>query len=177
VRVAIVITHRAKITKINFKRLNCYAFFILHSSFFIPRLALMAKTFTPLELEAYLDEGLPPEQMACIEQTLRGDADLARRLAAINARRDAGVHSLGEIWRRQRLSGPTREQLGSYLLGALPKEAADYFAFHLEVIGCRLCRANLADLQKQQSERGDVAQTRRRKYFQSSAGYLRQGKT
>lgn len=136
----------------------------------------MAKTFTPLELEAYLDEGLPPEQMARIEQALRADADLARRLATINARRDAGVHSLGEIWRRQRLSCPTREQLGSYLLGALPKEAADYFAFHLEVIGCRLCRANLADLQKQQSEHDDVSQTRRRKYFQSSAGYLRRGK-
>jgi hypothetical protein len=133
----------------------------------------MGKTYTQAELEAYLDEALPAEQMARLEQALRSDAVLARQLAAINARRDAGVHSLGEIWRRQRLSCPTREQLGSYLLGALPKEAADYLGFHVEVIGCRVCRANLADLQKQQSESGDVAQTRRRKYFQSSAGYLR----
>jgi len=137
----------------------------------------MTRPFTPSELEAYLDEALPAEQMARIEQALRSDASLARQLASINARRDAGVHSLGEIWRRQRLSCPTREQLGSYLLGALPKESADYLAFHVEVIGCRVCRANLADLKKQQSESGDVAHTRRRKYFQSSAGYLRPGKT
>ena len=133
----------------------------------------MTRPFSTAELEAYLDEALPAEQMALIEHSLRSDAGLARQLAAINARRDAGVHSLGEIWRRQRLSCPTREQLGSYLLGALPKESADYLGFHIEVIGCRVCRANLADLQKQQSEAGDVAQTRRRKYFQSSAGYLR----
>ena len=48
------------------------------------------------------------------------------RIYPINARRDAGVHSLGEIWRRHRLSCATREQLGSYVLGVLLKEAADY---------------------------------------------------
>jgi len=111
--------------------------------------------------------------MARIEQALRGDRNLVRQLAAINARRDAGIHSLGEVWRRHRLSCATREQLGSYLLGVLSKEAAEYLTFHVEVIGCRVCRANLGDLQKQQAEAGDAIQTRRRKYFQSSAGYLR----
>ncbi len=136
----------------------------------------MPRSFSPAELEAYLDEALPPEQMARIEHALRSDANLVRQLAVINGRRDAGVHSLGEIWRRHRLSCSTREQLGSYVLGVLPKEAADYVTFHLEVIGCRVCRANLVDLQKQQAEAGDLVQTRRRKYFQSSAGYLRPGK-
>jgi anti-sigma factor RsiW len=136
----------------------------------------MTKAYSQAELEAYLDEALPAEQMAPIEQALRSDRNLVRQLAAINARRDAGVHSLGEVWRRHRLSCATREQLGSYVLGVLSKEAADYLAFHLEVIGCRVCRANLADLQKQQAESGESAQTRRRKYFQSSAGYLRPGK-
>jgi len=136
----------------------------------------MSRTFSSAELEAYLDEALPAEQMARIEQALRSDANLVRQLAAINGRRDAGVHSLGEIWRRHRVSCATREQLGSYVLGVLPQEATDYLTFHLEVIGCRVCRANLADLQKQQAEAGDVVQTRRRKYFQSSAGYLRPGK-
>jgi hypothetical protein len=149
-----------------------FPFFISHSVDVAP----MAKTYTQPELEAYLDEALPPEQMARIELALRSDADLVRQLATINARRDAGVHSLGEIWRRHRLSCATREQLGSYLLGVLSKEAADYLGFHLEVMGCRVCRANLSDLQKQQAETGDTAQTRRRKYFQSSAGYLRPGK-
>jgi len=136
----------------------------------------MSRTYTQTELEAYLDEALPAEQMARIEQALRSDRKLVGQLAAINARRDAGVHSLAEIWRRHRPSCPTREQLGSYLLGALPKEISDYVEIHVEVVGCRVCRANLADLAKQQAEAADVAQTRRRKYFQSSAGYLRPGK-
>ncbi len=136
----------------------------------------MSETFTRAELEAYLDEALPAELMARIEQALRNDRGLLRRLAAIHARRDAGVHSLGEIWRRHRLTCATREQLGSFLLGALPQDAADYLTFHLEVVGCRYCQANLADLRKQQAESSDLAHSRRRKYFQSSAGYLRREK-
>lgn len=136
----------------------------------------MRKPIGQSDLEAYLDEALPPEEMARIERTLRKDRRLVQRLAAINARRDAGVHSLGEIWRRHRLSCPSRQQLGSYLLGALPEEAADHITFHLEVVGCRYCRANLTDLEKHQAEAPEVAETRRRKYFQSSAGYLRPGR-
>ena len=130
--------------------------------------------FTTLDLESYLDEALPPEQMAEVEQALRGDKQLARRLAAINARRDHGVHSLGEIWRRERLSCPGREQLGSYLLGALPDDVHQFISFHLEVIHCRVCVANLADLEAaQEAIAGNDVDTRRRKYFQSSAGLLR----
>lgn len=135
----------------------------------------MPKPLCQSDLDAYLDEALPPEEMARIEQALRKDPALGQQLAAINARRDAGVHSLGEIWRRHRLSCPPREQLGSFLLQALPDELADYITFHLEVIGCRYCRANLTDLERQQAEAPEVVQTRRQKYFQSSAGYLRGG--
>jgi len=63
--------------------------------------------------------------------------------------------------------------LGSYLLDALSEDEAGYIAFHLEMVGCRYCQANLADLHDQQAESPQAAQTRRRKYFQSSAGYLR----
>ena len=136
----------------------------------------MSQPFSTTELEAYLDEALPVEQMARIEQALRSDSGLVAQLAAINGRRDAGVHSLGEIWRRHRASCPSREQLGSYLLGALDTQFSDFVAIHVEVVGCRVCRANLTDLEKQQAEAGDLAQTRRRKYFQSSAGYLRRPK-
>ena len=128
------------------------------------------------DLEAYLDEALPPEDMARVELALRKDRALVKQMATIHSRRSAGVHSLGEIWRRARLSCPSREHLGSYLLGALPEEAADYVAFHLKTIGCRLCRANLADLESQQAESHEVAETRRRKYFQSSVGHLGHGK-
>jgi anti-sigma factor RsiW len=132
----------------------------------------MPKTIRQSDLDAYLDEALPPEEMARIEKALRKSAELRRQLAAIAARRDAGLHSLGAIWRRHRVSCPTREQLGSYLLGALPEELAQYVAFHLETIGCRYCQANLADLRTRQAEAPDAAETRRRRYFQSSAGYL-----
>lgn len=135
----------------------------------------MPKPFRQSDLEAYLDEALPPEQMVRIERALRKDAKLRQRLAATNARRDAGVHSLGEIWRRHRLSCPSRQQLGSYLLDALPDEQAEYITFHLEVIGCRYCMANLSDLESRDAEAPDAVQTRRRKYFQSSVGHLRRG--
>jgi hypothetical protein len=128
---------------------------------------------TQSDLQAYLDEGLPSEQMASIEAELRKKPELLKQLAAINARRDAGVHSVGEIWRRHRLSCPSRDQLGSFLLGALDTEHADYIRFHIETIGCRLCQANVDDLRRQQQETAETVKTRRTKYFQSTAGHLR----
>jgi hypothetical protein len=133
----------------------------------------MPASFRTSDLEAYLDEALPAEEMARIEKILRKEGDLLQKLAVVHARRNAGVHTLGEIWRRHRASCPTREQLGSYLLKALPEEAADYVAFHVELVGCRFCRANLHDLETQLAEDQKATQSRRRKYFQSSAGYLR----
>ncbi len=60
------------------------------------------------ELAGYLDEALPAEAMAAIEAALRGDPQLTARLVEIIAARDAGQHSLGDIWRRNRLSCPAR---------------------------------------------------------------------
>ena len=128
---------------------------------------------TQSDLQAYLDEALPSEQMAAIEAELRSKPDLLKQLSAINARRDAGIHSVGEIWRRQRLSCPTREDIGSYLLGVLDKEQADYIDFHVKTIGCRLCQANVEDLERRQKETTEITKTRRTKYFQSTAGHLR----
>lgn len=124
------------------------------------------------DLAGYLDEALPADEMARIEELLRGDRALHDRLVVTRSRRDAGVHSLGEIWRRRRLTCLDRERLGSFLLGVLSDEEAAYIKFHLEVVGCRYCQANLADLQQQPSE---AAAVRRRRYFESSAGHLRRG--
>jgi hypothetical protein len=129
-------------------------------------------TFTITELESYLDEALPPEQMAAVEEALRRDESLLRQLAGINSRRDAGVHSLGEIWRRNRLSCPGRQQLGNYLLGILTDEEAAYIGFHLDTIGCRCCQANVTDLKSQAAASATTQRERRQKFFQSSAGYL-----
>ncbi|MCA9213179.1 MAG: hypothetical protein KDB27_08950 [Planctomycetales bacterium] len=129
--------------------------------------------YTQAELEAFLDEALSPSEMSEIEAELRSDQELGIQLRAIHGRRDAGVHSLGEIWRRHRVSCPNREQLGSFLLGVLEDDHADYIRFHVDVVGCRLCSANIADMELRQKEAAESAQTRRTKYFQSSAGYVR----
>lgn len=132
----------------------------------------MANHFSELELEAYLDEALSPDRMAEIESSLRDQPNMSAQLSVINGRRDAGVHSLGEIWRRHRLTCPNREQLGSYLLEATPKPLTDYIRFHLTEIECRVCSANLNDLESRQADQKTQIESRRRKYFQSSAGYL-----
>src|SRR5437868_7541608 len=116
----------------------------------------MANRITQSDLQSYLDEALAPAEMAAVEAELRKKPELLQQLSAINARRDAGVHSVGEIWRRRRLSCPTREQLGSYLLGALEGGHAEYIDFHLKTIGCRYCQANLEDLRRQQEETADT---------------------
>jgi len=131
----------------------------------------MPAKFHQSDLEGYLDEALAPAEMADVEQGLRDDPDLLKQLAAICRRRDAGLHSLGEIWRRHRLSCPAREELGSYLLGAMSDEQAEYIRLHLEVSRCRYCAANVADMQ-QQAAADETTTARRRRYFQSSAGYL-----
>jgi hypothetical protein len=133
--------------------------------------------FSQTDLIAFLDEALPAATMSAVEDALRADPSLTAQLADLINRRDAGVHSLGEIWRRHRLSCPSRQQLGSHLLGALTDEESAYVQFHLDTIGCRLCQANLDDLKSQQAESAHRAaaertSSRRRKYFQSSAGHL-----
>jgi hypothetical protein len=128
--------------------------------------------FSDHDLDAFLDEALPAAEMARLEQQLRDHPELLSRLASIRTRRDSGVHSLGEIWRRHRLTCPSRSQWGSYLLRVLPEAEAAYFRFHVETMSCRWCQANLVDLQQQRGEPGKDAEKRRTKYFQSSAGYL-----
>jgi len=128
--------------------------------------------FSEADLEAYLDESLAPEQAARIEEALADSPELSSQLQDLNGRRNAGRYSVADIWRRGRLSCPTRSHWGSYLLSALDDDEAGYMRFHLEVVGCRYCQANVADLQAQQADSDDTASARRRKYFKSSAGYL-----
>lgn len=132
----------------------------------------MSQEFTSTALEAYLDEDLPPAEMARIEQAARKDPKLSERLSEINTRRNAGIHTLGEIWRRNRLTCARREQLGGFLLGTLDKPTAAYMKFHLEVIECRVCHANLEDL-KTRRKQTDETVFRQKRYFESSVGYLR----
>lgn len=131
----------------------------------------MPAPFSDDELLAYLDEMLAVERAAECEVQLRSSAELRQRVQLLMRRRDQGGHTIGEIWRRERLSCPTRSELGSWLLGTLDEAPADYLEFHLQVIGCRACAANLDDLRQSQAAGGAVE--RRQKIFESSAGTLR----
>jgi DNA-binding phage protein len=124
------------------------------------------------QLHAYLDDALTDAETARVEQALRDSEALRRSLRQAMQERDRGEHSLGAVWRRERLTCPTREQLGSYLLQVLEDKQQDYVAFHLQTVACPYCLANLADLQALQQESTPTARERRRRFFQSSAGFL-----
>ena len=133
----------------------------------------MQQPFSNADLEAYLDESLSASRLANVESALRDDPELIDKLATLAGQRDAGVHSLGAIWRRRRLTCPTREQLGSFLLGILDPDYTAYLQFHLDVVGCRYCNASVEDLREQHAAaNAQETESRRSKYFQSSAGYL-----
>jgi hypothetical protein len=124
------------------------------------------------QLDAYIDDALAEGEIAEVERALRDSEQLRRQLRALQQERERGDHSIGAIWRGERVSCPTREQLGSYLLLVLDEGQQEYIEFHLNVIGCAYCRANLADLKALQQEPAPKASARRRRYFESSAGYL-----
>jgi hypothetical protein len=124
-------------------------------------------------LRAYLAESLPPSEMARIEKALRDSAELRAQLEDVRQNRaEANWHGLGAIWRRDRLSCASRQQLGSYLLDALDPDLADYFTFHLEVVCCPFCRANLEDLRGQAEQANTQIRDRRKRIYQSSRDLL-----
>src|SRR5262245_15324183 len=101
-------------------------------------------------LRAYLDDALSESETARLEQQLRDDESMRTRLREVMQERDRGDHSVGAIWRRERLTCPTREQLGSYLLEVLDPDYQKYLDFHLNVIVCPFCQANLDDMKDHQ---------------------------
>ena len=127
--------------------------------------------FTDEELLAYADECLSSERCSSIEQALRSDSSLMESLITLLSERDQGAHTIGDMWRRLRLSCPPRAVWGAYVEGRLGDRLSQYLRFHVETIGCRICSANLADLERPASK--ESADRRTQKIFQSSAGRLR----
>ena len=126
----------------------------------------------PARLEAYLDEACPRRKWRGSSTPCATNPEYIDELASINARRNAGMHTLGEIWRRHRLSCPSRRAVGQLSARRPARRRGRPRAFHVETIGCRLCRASLTGLGNREKEAPQEVETRRRKYFQSSAGYL-----
>lgn len=133
----------------------------------------MADPFSDEDLAAFLDEALPIEEATRLEQALRDDEPLRRRLAELATASDRGDHSLGAVWRRRRLTCADRSTLGAYVLGVLPADERRYLEFHVNVIGCRLCAANLDELREHAATQPAQTSGRRRKIFDSSVGRLR----
>lgn len=101
------------------------------------------------KLQKYLSRRAPTS-LACLDE---GSADL----------------TVARVWREQRLTCLKRSTLGSYLLGVLDEPWLGYTQFHLDVVGCAMCIANLADLESDQDDRAP-ADTQR--LFASSVGFL-----
>jgi hypothetical protein len=127
----------------------------------------------------YLADALSPEASARVEKALRDSAELRARLEDVRQNRgDGQLHTLGAIWNRARLTCPSRQQLGSFLLDALDPELASYLTFHLEVVECPFCQANLNDLkaQSQTTAATHASKTRQRRILQSSQHLLGEDK-
>jgi RNA polymerase sigma factor (sigma-70 family) len=78
--------------------------------------------------------------------------------------------TVARVWREARLTCLKRSTLGSYLLGVLDEPWRGYTQFHLDVVGCPMCVANLADLE---AEEEDWAPADAERMFASSVGFLR----
>lgn len=129
----------------------------------------MSSPFTDAELEAYLDESLDSARATEIEEAIKSDSDLLQRLSVINSRRDAGVHTLGEIWRRNQIGVPTAEVMGNYLLDVLDEEQAAYIKFRMEQLKCPFTVALYDDLRARQTESAELSASRREKIYKKSA--------
>lgn len=127
-------------------------------------------------LKQFLAETLPATEMARVEKALRDSAELRERLEHLRQdRTDPALHSLGAFWRRSRLTCVAREQLGSYLLDVLEPGLSEYIKFHLEIVECPFCRANLSDLKAKSEPATTFASERRHRIFHSSRGLLSSG--
>jgi len=124
-------------------------------------------------LRAYIADALPAEDLARVEKALRESSELRERLELVRQNReDAGLHTLGAIWRRSRLTCPSRQQLGSLLLDALDPDLAAYLTFHIEVVECPFCQANLADLKGKSESATPTSQSRHARFLNSSRHLL-----
>jgi RNA polymerase sigma factor (sigma-70 family) len=76
---------------------------------------------------------------------------------------------LTDVWEYHRFSCPKRSTIGGYLLRTLDGDWQRYVDFHLNVLGCRFCRANLEDLQHETIEHQQQLHAR---IMESTVGFL-----
>jgi hypothetical protein len=76
---------------------------------------------------------------------------------------------LTDVWEYHRFSCPKRSTIGGYLLATLDEDWQRYVDFHLNVLGCRFCRANLEDIQSETLEHQQQLHAR---IMESTVGFL-----
>lgn len=100
-------------------------------------------------IRKYLED-MEPERIEALSE-LQADATVCR------------------VWREQRVTCLKRSTLGQYLLGVLEQPWFSYTQFHLDVVACPMCLANLEDLEAEEAVRlQDSADS----IFASSVGFL-----
>lgn len=124
-------------------------------------------------LRDYLNDALPDAELTAVEKAVRERPEIQALLMHIRQEVDRGEHSVGAVWRREKLSCPSRDQLGGFLLGAGDPEFHDYIEFHLKTVGCPECAANLDDLEQKNANPEPTVHTRRQRILDSSVGILR----
>lgn len=78
--------------------------------------------------------------------------------------------AVAEVWRERRITCLKRSTLGGLLLGVLDEPWRSYAQFHLDVVGCPICVANLEDLRAEADESAPTVI--REQIFASSVGFL-----
>lgn len=132
--------------------------------------------FNDSELEAYLDESLDASRAAELESFLRNDSGLLKRLSMINGRRDAGIHTLGEIWRRNQVGVPSPEEIAAHLAGKLSPAESEYIEFRVKELKCVFTIAMLQDARPQNPDDASKSRSRRQKIYDQSAELLERRK-
>jgi hypothetical protein len=92
--------------------------------------------------------------------------ELRDRLAGIA---DSGASLLTDVWEEYRPACPKRSTIGRFMLGTLDEPWQEYVEFHLNQLKCEFCKANLTDLQKQESEQPKKLHDR---VYQSTIGFF-----
>jgi RNA polymerase sigma factor (sigma-70 family) len=82
----------------------------------------------------------------------------------------ATASMITEVWEAQRPTCPKRSTIGRLMLGTLDGKWRDFVDFHVNKLGCRFCRANLEDLQKQTEEAPKALHDR---VMHSTVGFFR----
>ena len=129
-------------------------------------------TITKATLDAFIDDHLNEQDSIRVEKAVRESQELNSLLKSIIASREMGDHSIGAIWRREHLSCPTREELSSYKDEALDTQRIDYIKFHLEIVGCNACQANLLDLNSTKGPKANPAAREKHRQFLENSKLL-----